>query len=123
MAYRVKVSHSALADAEEGYLWMKEHSSEAKAVKWYNGLVNTISSLEDFPRIGTLATESDDLGIELRQLLYGKRSATYRILYTLYWEDGEDIVHVHRIWHGARDRIRLVDLQEPEDETMDASEE
>jgi plasmid stabilization system protein ParE len=122
MAYRVKVSSSALADAEDGYLWMKEHASEAKAIKWYNGLVDTVSSLEDFPRIGALAPESDNLGIELRQLLYGKRSATYGILCTLYWEDGEEIVRVHRIWHGARDRIRLTDLQVQEDETIDSGE-
>jgi plasmid stabilization system protein ParE len=121
MAYRVKVSRSALADVEDSYLWMKEHLSEAKAVKWYNGLVDTVYSLEEFPRLGALAPESDDLSIELRQLLYGKRSSIYRILYTIHETDKENMVHVHRIWHGARDRIQIEDLQEQDEDTTDLS--
>src|SRR5260221_14762224 len=112
MAYRVRVSPSALSDAEQSYLWMLEQYSEALATRLYSGLIDAVYSLENFPVRCPLSPEAEDLGKEIRQLLYGKRSATYRILFAIEEEDGEEIVHVFRIWHGARDRIRTEDISE-----------
>jgi len=53
-----------------------------------------------------LAEEAEDLGIELRQALYGKRRQVYRILYTF---DGTT-VHVHRVRHAAQDRLTADDI-------------
>ena len=53
-----------------------------------------------------LADEAADLGIELRQTLFGKRRHVYRILYTF---DG-DTVHIHRVRHAAQDRLSADDL-------------
>lgn len=112
MAYRVKVSPSALADAESAYLWLKEQVSDKQATKWYNGLVDAIYSLDTLPLRCPLAPESEELGVELRQLLYGKRSAAYRILFAVVWEEAEEVVRVYRVWHGARDRIKAEDIKE-----------
>jgi plasmid stabilization system protein ParE len=95
-----------------GYLWLKEQVSERQATRWYNGLVDAVYSLDTLPLRCPLAAESEELGIALRQLLYGKRSATYRILFALVREGDEEVVRVYRIWHGARDRIQTQDIED-----------
>jgi plasmid stabilization system protein ParE len=65
MAYRVDISPSALADAEVSYFWIKEHTPDA-AGEWYEGLLETIFSLENFPTRCSLAPESEDIGKEIR---------------------------------------------------------
>jgi hypothetical protein len=45
----------------------------AKAGDWYEGLLKTIFSLEDSPQRCAIALESKNFGIEIRQLLYGKK--------------------------------------------------
>ncbi len=114
MAYPVKVARSAKADAEDAYDWMKTKYSQTKATRWFNGLVDAVYSLEEFPTRCPLAPESEELGIELRQLLYGKGSALYRIVFSIRESatSGEDIVQVYCIWHGARDKISANDLQD-----------
>lgn len=68
MAYRVDISLPALADAEEIYLWLKEHSPD-RAGDWYEGLLAAIFSLENYPERCPVAPESADIGKEIRQLL------------------------------------------------------
>lgn len=113
MPYRVRLSSSATTDAEEGYLWLQRSASERRAFVWYNGLADAVNSLAEMPGRCPTAPEADEPGIELRQLLYGKRSAAYRILFVLIQDggDGDGLVYVFRIWHGARDRIRQEDLE------------
>ena len=115
MTFRVKVSRSAKMDADDAYAWMKKEHSDTLAIRWFNGLVDAVNSLAEFPRRCALALESEEIGIELRQLLYGKRSATYRIVFTVVHDanSGDDIVQVYRIWHGARDSIKKNDLDDP----------
>ncbi len=112
MAYRVRVSRSAIADADNAYAWMKEQYSEAQATRWFNGLVDAVNSLTELPRRCPLAPESEELGIELRQLHYGKRSAAYRIVVAIVPDttSGDDVVQVFCIWHGSRDRIKASDI-------------
>ncbi len=115
MAYRVDISLPALADAEEAYLWLKERSPE-RAGHWYEGLLETIFSLENLPTRCPLAPESKDLGKEVRQLLYGKRGRVYRILFGITRDDqaGEDVVRIFRVWHSARARAEASDIEEGE---------
>jgi plasmid stabilization system protein ParE len=114
MPFRVEVSRTAKADADAGYVWMNEQYSEEQATRWFNGLVDAVNSLSEFPQRCPLAPESDEVGIGLRQLLYGKRSAIYRILFAIVQGAalGDEIVRVYRIWHGSRDRIKISDLDE-----------
>ena len=117
MAYRVDISLPALADAEEAYLWLKERSAD-RAVDWYEGLLETVFSLENFPTRCPLAPESADIGKEIRQLLYSKRGRVYRILFAITHDEqaGEDVVRIFRIWHSARARIEASEIEEGESE-------
>ena len=115
MAYRVDISPSALQDAEDAYLWVKYHAPE-KAGEWYEGLLQAIFKLEKSPRHCPLAPESEDLGREIRQLLYGSRRRSYRILFG-FGEDqktGEKVVRIFRIRHSSRRRITADEIKEVE---------
>lgn len=117
MRFHVRLSKSARQDADDAYTWMKEHHSEAQAIRWFNGLVDAVNSLEEMPLRCPAAPEGAELGMELRHLLYGKRSAAYRLVYAVVSGSGneEGTVHIYRIWHGARDRIRALDLDDDVD--------
>lgn len=113
MAYRVRVSRSAKADADDAYVWMKEKYSEAQAVRWFNGLADAVNSLAEFSGRCPLAPESEEIGRELRQLLYGKRSAAYRIVFAIKPDTAlEGMVQVYCIRHSARDKIKVSDLDD-----------
>lgn len=96
MAFRVEISPSALADIEEAFLWIQQESPST-ADDWYNGLVDAIVSLENFPNRCSLAPESEDIGREIRLLLYRR----HRILFGVTG----DVVQVFRIRHTAQDRL------------------
>jgi plasmid stabilization system protein ParE len=97
MNYRVAVTATAKAEAEEAYLWIRQHSPN-RAAKWYIGLIKTIQSLEFQPHRCPLAPEAPVFRQEIRQLLYGKRKGIYRILF----EIRDDVVYVLHIRHAAR---------------------
>jgi plasmid stabilization system protein ParE len=82
MEYRFEFAPRALAQAREVHDWIAESSPE-RAAKWYQGLFETIETLKTFPMRCPLAPESDAYGEDVRQLLYGKRRAAYRILFTI----------------------------------------
>jgi plasmid stabilization system protein ParE len=92
MAYRVDISPSALQDAEDAYLWIKLRAPR-RAGSWYEGLLDAIYGLEQMPARCPIAPESEDLGITIRQLLYGKKRSVYRILL----RSGMTIQHVKRL--------------------------
>lgn len=119
MAYRVDISLPALADAEEAYLWVKYQAPES-AGNWYEGLMQAVFSLENFPTRCPIASESADLGSEVRQLIYGKRSTTYRILFSI--EENlttvEQVVRIWRIWPSSRRQPYVDELREGAEEIM-----
>jgi plasmid stabilization system protein ParE len=102
MAFRVEISPSALADVEEAFLYIQQ-DFPLKAEEWYDGLVNAILSLEKFPNRCPLASESEEIGREIRQLLYSK----YRILFSVTG----DVVQVLRVRHTARDWLSSDELE------------
>jgi plasmid stabilization system protein ParE len=69
-------------------------------------LLAAIRSLTTNPERCPLASEVSELGLELRELLYGKRPGVYRILFTI---DGQT-VNIVRVRHAARDRLKPEDL-------------
>ena len=111
MAYRVEISAPALIDAEKVFLWIRENSPE-KAKDWYEGLLKAIFSLEQFPKRGSIALESKDLGLEIRQLLYGKKKQAFRILFSISvdFETREDIVQIYRIRHISRSYLNDLEI-------------
>jgi plasmid stabilization system protein ParE len=77
--------------------WHKQELPN-KANEWFNGILRAISTLERFPARCALAPEGKDLGRPVRQLLYGKRRQTYRILFAIR----EDEVHILAVRHSSR---------------------
>jgi plasmid stabilization system protein ParE len=101
VTYRVVIQPSAAADIDAAYVWVNEQAPDASA-RWFNGLEAAIYSLEHFPERCPLAEESRAFTVTIRQLVYGKRVGTYRILFTVT----ADAVHVLHVRHGRRRRIQ-----------------
>jgi plasmid stabilization system protein ParE len=97
MRHQVIVELSAQQDIAEAYLWLAERSPDA-AGRWFNGLHDTMGSLELFPERCPLAPECEFFDAEIREIFHGRRQHKYRILFTV--SKGE--VHVLHVRHGAR---------------------
>lgn len=93
---RVIITPSAERDIEGAYLWIAERDVEA-ATRWFNRLLDVIETLEIFPERCPLAPESVQLGMEIRQILHGKRQHKYRVLFIV----SERTVNVLHVRHGA----------------------
>lgn len=107
MAYRVDISVPALQDAEIAFLWIRDFNPET-AKSWYEGLLHAVFSLEVSPRRCPTAPESEMLGREIKQLIYGNRKQTYCIFFEIF--DDEKIVRIYRIRHTARNWLTNEDL-------------
>jgi plasmid stabilization system protein ParE len=92
--FRVIMQPDAERDALEAFAWIAQDAPET-AVQWFEGLYDAIASLSKYPRRCARAPESDDLGREIRQLLY----KSHRVLFVM----ARDTVHVLHIRHMARD--------------------
>ena len=100
MNYKVIIQPPALADLDEAYQWIAQRSPE-NAARWFNGFVDAIQTLERFPARCGVAPESEQIGQEIRQLLYGRRGGVYRALFVIRGRE----VHVLHIRHAARDTM------------------
>jgi plasmid stabilization system protein ParE len=74
MAFRVEISPRAFDDLDEIARYIKQQGSFEQAEKWFNGIIAAIRTLEDLPHRCPVASESEELGQEVRLLLYGKRN-------------------------------------------------
>lgn len=101
MAFRVELSASAERDSDEILTWLAKRHAGRTGINWYLGLQDALESLASMPFRCALAPENDGVPFELRQLLYGRRPHTYRILFTI---EGE-VVRVLRIRHARRSRL------------------
>src|SRR5262245_29752779 len=109
MAYRIEVSDTADAEAEEAYLWLLRLSPEL-AVRWYQVLLDASETLSDVPRRFIVAAENDVFpDVEVRQLLYVSGRNVYRILFCILEPDTVRILHVR---HASRRRLGEPPLQE-----------
>ena len=111
MTYRVDISQPATADAENAYLWIRLESPE-KAALWFEGLIEAVNSLKEFPERCALAPESRAFLVEVRQLLYGTRRQQYRILFgiSIDPETDEDVVLIYRIRHSAQRHLEGLEI-------------
>lgn len=95
--YAVRILPSAYPDIEEAFLWIASQAPEA-AERWRDGFFEAIDGLSVFPERNPLAAEAKQHKRKLRQLLYGDRRGTYRILYEVVGLEAR-VLHVR---HGAR---------------------
>ena len=100
MRYRVVIERPAWQDIDEAYAWLHKRVPE-HAVRWFNSLETAILGLAAQPERCSLAAESEELGREIRQLLHGRRSGRYRVLF----EIRRTTVHILHVRHGKRRRL------------------
>ena len=106
MTFRVRLTAKAEADVDRVLRWFQEQQASAAGGRWFARLMAKIDTLETHPERCGLADESDELGVEIRELLFGKRHGVYRILFKIE----ERTVQILRVWHGARERVSPEDL-------------
>ena len=97
MSCRVILTDVAEVELEATYRWYVEHAPSF-AERWYNGFLEQLQSLAEDPERFSLAPESGDLIVPVRQMLYGHRRKTHRAVFTVRPE----AVVVLRIRHLAQ---------------------
>ncbi len=78
MEFRVELTQLAEADIAAAYAYLRAHSAPA-AARWVRGLHQRIGSLVHLPERCPRIAEAEELGLPVRQLLYGQRTETYRM--------------------------------------------
>jgi plasmid stabilization system protein ParE len=103
MAYRIEVSPTASKDIDNIIYWIEERSkSKVIPSRWFKDCYKAIQSLNENPDRCPYAPESEYLGIEIRQLLYGKKRQ-YRIIFTISTVNTfENKVYIHRVLRTSR---------------------
>jgi plasmid stabilization system protein ParE len=86
MTYRVEISSVAEAEADAAFLRLAQVMSLSQGGEWQSGLLRAIASLSTMPKRCPLAKENEYFSQEIRQLLYGQRRNSYRILFTVLEE-------------------------------------
>lgn len=92
MKRKVLLTPQAEQDIEAAYLYIRAEAPDA-ARRWRIRLLQLIRTLATFSDRHEIAAEAREVGVELRQMLYG----SYRILYT----EDDKTVHVHALRNGA----------------------
>ncbi len=101
MTYRVVFTVRARAEVVEQFRYLADRSPDA-AARWYTGLEKAIAKLSTMPERHPIAEdETEQLGITLRQMLYGRRRGIFRILFSI--ED--DTVTLHYVRQSAQGPI------------------
>lgn len=106
MKYQVRLTAKAEQDVNHILAWFVEQKAISAGQRWFGQLTANVTTLETHPERCALAAEATDLGLEIRELLIGKRYGRYRILFQIAGRT----VHILRIWHGARDAASRHDL-------------
>ena len=106
MKYRVRMTDKAEADVANVLQWFRSQSAIAAGSKWLAELTAKIDTLETMPQRCGKAAEAEEVGIEIRELLFGKKRGTYRIVFQIRGRT----VYILRIWHSARDALKSEDL-------------
>jgi plasmid stabilization system protein ParE len=104
--YLVHITDKALADVAKVLAWFGDQSVEGAGSKWFAQLMTVIDKLETMPERCRISAEAAELGIEIREILVGKRRGTYRVLFQIE----RRTVHILRVWHSARDAWTAYDL-------------
>jgi plasmid stabilization system protein ParE len=106
VAHKVVLTPKGLDDIRRNTAWMARHFSPRSAARWTVGVESAIASLSDHPERCPEADEADDLGIDLRMLVYRRGRQVFRILFTI---DGRTVT-VRRVLHAAQDRLTPDDI-------------
>jgi plasmid stabilization system protein ParE len=101
------MSARAECDVDAILAWLSRRGVTASAAgRWHDRLLASIATLERDPQRCALASEAEELGLEVRELLFGRRPNVYRILFLVQ----QRLVNVLHIRHSARDVLQPGDL-------------
>jgi plasmid stabilization system protein ParE len=75
MKYRIIFQPRALQNLEDQYQHIAKHNARA-AANWFNMFVAALEGLSEMPERCAVARESELVGKEIRQFLFGKRAGT-----------------------------------------------
>jgi plasmid stabilization system protein ParE len=118
MAFRVEIAPRALDDLDQIADYIRRNGSFRQAQDWFNGIIDAIQTLEVKPSRCPIADESEDVGQQIRVLLYGKRNRRYKVYYAIQGsEPHTGTVRVFHVRHWTRKRLLAGELRELMDET------
>ena len=107
MNYQVIVTEPAEQDIDSNVYWWSKNRSAAQSLRWYDGILLTIDSLEEQPQRCPLVHEDEQFSEEIRELHYGIGSRpTHRIIFTIHSE----VVLVLAVRHAAQADLTAADL-------------
>ncbi len=107
MKYTIVITHPAEIQLATNSQWWAEDRSVDQAIRWYEGFLAAIESLEQHPDRCPLARENDRFDVEIRELHYGLGSRpTHRAVFKI--ED--DRVLILAVRHGAQQDLTEEDL-------------
>ena len=113
MAFRVEISPRAFNDIDEIARYIQQQSSFEQAEEWFNGIIAAIQTLEDMSSRCPVADESEELGQEVRLLLYGKRNRKYKVYYSIRQRTvSTGTVQVFHVRHWARRSLNAEQLRQ-----------
>ena len=101
MKFKVEYTARAERDLYLAYGYIAQ-AAPLNAMNWLEGLETAVSSLEVFPKRCPIATESEAIGLEVREFLYG----AYRVLFVIQGR----LVRIVHIRHSGRDAAQPRDL-------------
>jgi plasmid stabilization system protein ParE len=104
--YRVQVSDKAKLDIDHALAWFERQNAAAAGLRWLSLIDAAMDSLQHNPERCSLASEADAVGLDLRELLVGKRSGARRLIFRVSGVE----VEILRVWHSARRSLHEEDL-------------
>jgi len=103
MAFKIFVMPSAISDLENYTNFVAEDSLD-RSRTWLQGAWEQIFSLAEMPERFSVIEESEELGQELRDLIYHAHRIVYRI------DRESERVEILRVWHCARRALGVPDV-------------
>ena len=95
MAYRVELTIKAYRNLGGILRWLLSEGAGDAGLRWYDGLLKAIDTLEEFPNRCPKAPENKTSRREIRHLLHGSKPHVYRVLFTIQG-DVVTVLHVRR---------------------------
>ncbi len=92
--YRVSVSANAKANLLDYYEHASKHAPRT-ADRWYDRFDVALQTLSTLPQRWPVASESEIYPEQIRQMLFGKGTSVYRVLFTIV-EDEITVLHIRR---------------------------
>ncbi len=105
--YRLVITETAESDIAAVLEWFRTQRASAAGGRWFNQLLSRLDTLEQHPDRCPMAAESNRIGQEIRELLFGRRRFKYRILFRIK----RSTVEILRVWHCSRDDIPPTDIE------------